>query len=121
MSFVVEVHKALQNLFTRGNNLRSINSFRNGLNQLMERVEEVSVDLFTDNSKVRLENSLHLSYDIDKRSTVHVFEHKGEGSIVIERMVTDNNMWTLRRRLVYFELLDNLLADFFLYVHLYDL
>lgn len=77
-------------------------------------------DLLTNNCKIWFKNCFNLSDDICQRTTIHVFQHKRNDSIVIERVVANNYMGTLCC-LIYFQLLHNLFTDFLLYVHLDDL
>lgn len=102
---------------------RKISSLLHGLqySSLTFEINERKVtDLLTKNSKIWFKDCFDLSDHINQRSTIHVFQDKRDDSIVIERMVANNNMWTLWC-LIYLQLLHNLFAEILLYIHLDDL
>lgn len=79
--------------------------------------DSLMTNLFAENSKIWFKNGLELSDHISQRSTIDVFKNPRDGSIVVERVITDNDVRALRC-LIDFQLLHDLFAYILLNVHL---
>ena len=76
--------------------------------------------LFANCSKIRLWDFVNFLKEICKRPSIHILQDDGDCTIIVERLIANHNIWTLRW-LINFELLGNVLASRLLNIHLNDL